>query len=336
MNNKFTALSQLLTLAQTIPVIGLGMYMAGFIALNAHLGKYGAFDMAILNAHYLIIGAHYFVFLAMWYLLPGRIIIRIDSLNEECDIPYSIDRVLYSLCISAALFSITLLGRTEPILFCVYIVVIRKFVHMWENIWETRHLYTRFPNINRLMPGPVTNIIGVVIFFLTIDFSSPTMLAFVHFLLISVYVFLVLRSLKQGEMSGEFDNPTEKSAYALTHSVLFLLLTFVLFGWLQYGHIKSVFGGGELRPVEIILVDQTVSKGLRNIGFEVVPNFKANRVYENQEELIVAVKDTTIRLNKNTIGGFQVLHSGVDTWAAYFYRMINKIKAILLRVSLNE
>lgn len=334
--DKFTALSQSLSLAQTVPVIVIGIYVAGFIALNAYLGKYGAFDMAILNSHYLTVGVLYFIFLAIWYFLPGRIIIPIDPdpfEDKECSLPYLIYRVLYLVCISSALFSIVLLGRAEPILFLAYAVIIAWVDHFLVNMWESPRFYNRFPLADRLyymLFEPVTKIIGIAIFFLIIDLSSPAILVFVHFFLISVYIFLVLRSIEK------FENTTERFAYTLTHSVVFLLLTSVAFGWLQHGHVKSVFGGGELRPLEIIVIDQTVSEGLQSMGFEVTPNLKANRVYENQEEIVVTVNDSTIRLNKNTIGGFRVLHSEVNTWATYLYKLINKIKENLFRVSSSE
>ncbi len=342
LSERQTALSESITTLKAVPAIGLGAYVTGFVAINAHLSKYGVFDFDLANSRYLIVGALFFIFIALLCFFTGRILYE-EWLSEESDDPnsdytildvwagiiFSWARIIFSICISAALFSLTFLGSTEPILFCIYSAVLVGIRPKWDDMWEGRGLFERFPLIDVIV-DPIARTVGVVIFFTTIDIPSPTMTVFFQIALISVYGIFILRLFKEFQSSGEEFTRT------IIHSTIFVLLTSASFGWLQYAHIKSGFGGGQLQATEIIVVDQTVSKGLEEMGFEVTPTFKVNLVYEKQEELIVTVKDKTIRLSKTTIAGFQALSVEAGNWQTYFRDLKNKLEEAWARVRLSK
>lgn len=329
MSEKQNAFSWLIRAPQAVPIIGIGVYVSGFVANNIHLSKYGVFDFDLYNSRYIIVGALFILFLTSWYFFAGRAIISTKEwLDEPKGEPNSygmlldaVIKVTFSICKSSALFSLIFLENTEPIMFCIYSVCLFLITPRWENFWESRCHYKRFPLIDRTLE-PVVRIVGIVIFFTTISISSQTILVFFHFSLISAYANFALDSFKWSWDSKE------RFTQTIIHSTFLVLLSSVLFGWLQYGHIKSGFGGGQLQPVEIKIVEKTVSKSLRDIGFEVMPLFKVNLVYNNQEELIVTVKNKTIRLSNSSIAGFQVLSAKTGSWEIYFRDLMGKLQEV--------
>ena len=340
MNEKQNAFSWLIRAPQAVPIIGIGVYVSGFVANNIHLSKYGVFDFDLINlskygvfdfdlinTRYLIVGVLFLIFLASWYLFAGRAII---STKEWLDKPKgepnsyrmlldAVINVTFSICKSSALFSLIFLENTEPIMFCIYSVCLFLITPRWENFWETRALYRRFPFIDRTLE-PVVRIVGIVIFLTTISISSQTIIVFFHFSLISAYSNFALDSFKWSWDSKE------RFTQTIIHSIFLVLLSSALFGWLQYGHIKSGFGGGQLQPVEIKIVEKTVSKSLKEMGFEVTPSFKVNLVYENQQELILSTRGKTILLSKTAIAGIKVLSVKPGIWERYFGDLISKLQ----------
>ena len=98
---------------------------------------------------------------------------------------------------------------------------------------------------------------------------------------ISLYVNLVLDSLERYKIT------TERIAYNVIYSVIFVLLSSAAFGRLQYEHIESAVGGGELQLVEIIIDGEKTRDGLKDMGFEATPFLSGSLVYEGQREFVV-------------------------------------------------
>ena len=318
-NEDETVLGWRITTPQAASIILAGTYLAGFLVLNAHLGKRGIFDFSLANSRYLIAGVLFIAFLIIWYFFAGRAIILVKKWMDE-DIASATEhglgpiwhlviavsafvRVGFLTCISAAFFSLTLLGSAEPKEFLIYLVAFFLIAYPWEFL----NFDSRFPRVNQVFEL-ATRAVGILVFFTTVTSDSPTMSVFVHFAIMSVYVNLVLDSFDR------FKVTVDRLTYHIIYSAVFVLLSSSMFGLWHYEHIKSAFGGGQLQVVEIMIGDQTVRNGLMDMGFEVTPSLKANLLHENQQEFIVEIEGQTIRLSRKTVAGFKVLPAEDSYW----------------------
>ena len=311
-NEDQTVLGWRITIPQAVSAILAGTYVAGFLVLNAHLGKRGIFDFGLADWRYLIAGVLFVAFLIIWYLFAGRAIIFAKKWIDG-DIEYATEqglgpiwhfiilvnafiRVGFFTCISSAFFSLTLLESSEPKEFLIYSIVLFLVAYPWDFL----NLDHRFPRANQVFEL-ATMAVGILVFFATVTSDSPTISVLVHFAIMSVYVNLVLDSFDR------FKITVDRFTYHIMYSAFFVLLSSSLFGLWHYEHIKSAFGGGQLQVVEIMIGDQTVRSGLIDMGFEVTPSLKANLIHENQQEFILEVEGQTIRLSRKTVAAFKVL-----------------------------
>ena len=311
---------------QTASIILAGVYLAGFLVLNAHLGERGLYDFDLANSRHLIAGGLFVGFLVSWYLFAGRaIILSKKRLDEEIASAqeHGLSSIWYALvlinglirlgfltCLSAAFFSTTILGSTES--YPVYFYLATLFLIAYP--WDILNFDLRFPRANQVFEF-VSKAAMILVFFITINnIVSPTMFVLLQFAVMSLYANLVLDSYER------FKITTDRVTYNIIFSVVFVLLFSTSFGKLHYGDISSAFGGGQLQPIEIMIDDQTVWNGLKDMGFEVTPFLKAKLVHETQREFIIDLEGQTIRLPREAVAGFKVLPVENSPW---FLRYLN-------------
>lgn len=290
------------TIPRTTSIFPVSVYVAGFLIINAHLGKHGILDFEVASLHYLRAGGLYVAFWAFWYFGVGReiqVILRMGecgsavsrSENVWEDV-ISLPRLCFVNCVSAALFSTVLLGNLEA--------------------WDSWHVFTlilivglpifvdhdRVPRLGFLIElgAPA---LGILVFFITaIAADNQAMYVFLHSAALSVFVYLF---------------QSNKLAHIFRYAVL-VFVSAPLFGAVNYGYIPSAFGGGQLRPVEIMISDQPVRDRLENLGFKTTPFLEAKLVHENQREFFIDVDGQTIRLSKNTVSALKMLPSEEGHW----------------------
>ena len=312
-----------------VSVIGVGTYLSGFIALNAHLSKYGVIVFDLADSRYLIVGALFSIFLFSWYFFVGRAIISVmKRIDEQIEFATELNlgaiwyvaifvnqliNIPFLTCLSAAFFSVLLVGNTQPEMFYVYLFVLFLIDYSWASL----NFDVRFPRIKQVLELAI-RIAAIFIFFKTIPLASPTMIVFLNFLLMSLCINLVLDSFEKFGITGE------RVLHAITYFTVVTILTSAPFGWLYYGNIKSAFGGGQSQAVEIIVTDQTISNGLKSMGFEVTPSLKANLIHQNQHEFIVDVKGKIFRLARTAIGAMKVTPAKEAGFIDRFIQMRNK------------
>ena len=167
-----------------------------------------------------------------------------------------------------------LLGNREA-WFSTFVITFFGFAFVADSLGLGR----RFPRASLVIElGALA--LGILVFFTTAVTSDPqTLYVFGHFMLISLYVCLVFLSYEKITIT------VSKLAYDTLYSTFLLLVFSSLFGALHYGHITSSFGGGQLRPVQIMISDETARNGLANMGLRVTPYVNAQLVHENQQEL---------------------------------------------------
>ena len=291
----------------------------GFLVLNAHLGKRGIFDFDLASSRYLIASVPFVVFLVCWYIFAGREIIfgknwlsKEIALATRCGLgpiwKYLIfikffARLVFFTCLSAAFFSHAILGNKETEWVFRYLIILFLIACPWDFL----NFDLRFPRTNQVFEL-TTKTLGIFVFFTTINFGTSTMLVFLHFAGISLYVNFVLDSLERFKITADL------LTYDMIYTAVLMLLLSTIFGVSHYGRIISVFGGGQLQRVEIMIDDQTVRNGLKDMGFEVTSSLKAELVHENHQEFIVDVEGQTIRLPRKIVAGIKMLPVEDSHW----------------------
>ena len=121
-DNKRTEFHWYRIAIQAVPAAGIGIYLAGFVVINAHLSKYQLLDLDFLNSRYVISGIHLAIFLGLWYMFVGQSIIDKYSFGDgfqEDKSPgylfrYAI-RHAYSICVLTAYYA-SFLSRKHGII----------------------------------------------------------------------------------------------------------------------------------------------------------------------------------------------------------------------------
>ena len=319
-NEDQTTSGWLLKPVQAASIILAGVYLAGFLVLNAHLGKWGFYDFDLANSRHLIAGGLFVGFLVFWYLFAGRAIILMPKwlrgdlafAKEHGLSPIwnfvafvnSLVKVWFLTCLSATFFSFVILGRAELYPVYAYLVVLFLIAYPWDFL----NYDVRFPRASQVFEF-VSKAMMISIFFITIDsVASPTMTVFLHFAVMSVFANLVLDSYERFKLT--IDHVT----YSIIYSFVFILMFSVSFGKFHYGEISSALGGGQLQPVEIMIDDQTVWNGLQGMGFEVTPFFKTKLLHENEREVVIDLEGQIVRLPREAIAGIKMLPVENSPW----------------------
>ena len=301
--------SMRMTVPQTAAVVIAGVYVAGFLVINAHLGERGIFDFDLGSSRYVIAGGLFFAFLAFWYLFPGHaVIVATKDLTRNLDlsapsksfrtlsISILLARFCFLTCWSAAFFSAVVLGQIE-IWMTQSVVPFFLFAYLGGSL----RLEPKFPRASRVIEF-VALALGIFVFFITAINNDPHIVrVFLHFLLISLYICFVSISWEKLKITKS------KLAYDLLYSTILVLVFSSAFGALHYGRISSALGGGQPRPAAIMIGDQTALDGLTKMGFAVTPFLKAQLVHENQQEFIFDVDGQTIRLSRKSVTGLKML-----------------------------
>ncbi len=324
-DNKRTEFHWYRIAIQAVPAAGIGIYLAGFVVINAHLSKYQLLDLDLFNARYVISGTHLAIFLGLWYMFVGQGIFFKDSFEDRIQeenpyeyLFYDSIRHAYSICVLTAFYSSILQGSTELFTFLIYSVAFFFLLPHWENWWESGHRSERFPILDRFFVE-ILRSIGVALFFWNANFLSHPTLLFVQFVVISIYSTVLRNAIEY------FQQYSERFSWVVFHVIIFLLLTTMSFGWLQYEKINSSFGGGQLQLVEVIVTDDKVIQGLVNLGFENGPSFEVNLVHENQENLIFTDNERTIQLSQSAIADIRSHNIVSSNWMVYFDELFHRL-----------
>ena len=132
---------------QAFPAAGLGLYVFGFLATNIHLGKFGIFNFDLFSSRYVIVGFLFFLFLFIWSYFAGRSLLHMEWYGPGIEYDNSFMsrleswiELIFSICVSTALFSLVFLGAAEAIFFCALAMILLMIEPWWENLWESKGL----------------------------------------------------------------------------------------------------------------------------------------------------------------------------------------------------
>ena len=322
-----------MVILQALPMVGLGIYVFGFLATNTYLSKFGIYEFDLLSPRYVIVGMLYVVFVSFWYYFPGRSVLNAE-LNEnysEGEYTFRVRleewiELIFLVCVSASLFALIFLQSPETVFVCILAVIIRFAEPQWEDLWESRGLYAWFP-VKESTVYAIMRALLIVVFFITVELDSRAMILFAQFLVMSIYGRFVVRVVMEDQDERKVPgNKTEEMSRSIAHVCAFAFLSAIAFGWLQYGQIHAGVGGGSAKEVEIAIVDKNTSERLEEMGFSVSPSFKGDLIYEDEGKIIVSTGRKTIEITNASIGGVQVFSAGSSGLELYAKSIWDEVK----------
>lgn len=312
-----------LPIPQAAPVVLAAVYLAGFVVINAHLGKHGVVAVDLASLRYLSAGTLFCAFLVIWYLFPGRtLLLSTERLAKAIAITRNAGlapgwahmayvnwavKMLFMTCLSAVLFATIPMGRTETGPFSFYLLILFLVAYPWDVL----DCDVRYPRANIIFEL-FTRVTGGLIFAATVGLGSPTTMLFFSFCVLSMFAALVMDSFERFKITGDL------LTYNMIYSIVFVFLFSASFGRLHYEDVKSAFGGGEHQAVEIIINDQVAWEGFEGMGFASRPVLIGELVHESQGELIVYAEEHVLKLPKRIVAGIRVVPVEDANWFRRF------------------
>lgn len=271
------------------------IYLCGFLTLNSHLYKYGVVDLGIASTEYLVAGAVFVLYMAVYGIFAGRSIIlskhwlgeHIDHLKESgapaisplVAFAHMFVELAFFHCLSAALFSTFAFGQIESFGFYSTLSVVFIISYSLDvSNWDTKHPFAH------LIADGLLKLVAVFSFFY-LSSGANIYIVFAAFFSYSMYINLVLDSFERHRITKD------RIIFNFGYTAIFFLLAAVSFGSTIYGNISKKIGGGKPLAMTIGLSQNS----LDNYPTEVKSPLVGEVVYSSQDTTYIVIeKDTLI------------------------------------------
>lgn len=284
--------------------VALGVfYVLGFLVVNAHLNRYGVFDLDIANVRYLAAGAVYTFYLVLFYLFGGRAILfgkkwmtndidflRKTGANELWSLLafiHSFVHVIFFLCLSAASFSATAFSGAETFFF--YSVLSLAF--LVDYTMDIRNLDVRYPKLHLVIQLAI-KITSIVVFFILAESWKPITVFFTY-LAITMYLNFVLDDFERHRITAD------RVTFSTIYTIVFFLGTAVSFGALTYGDVSRKIGGGQFTEATIALKEEY--GGLFSGKVQSLSKIDVKVIHVTDKHLYIELNGETIRIPDSSI-----------------------------------
>ena len=310
--SRFQWMEEISSISRITPLFISWIYVAGFIVTHSHLGKRGLWDFSIANTQYLTAGALFFFFLVTWYLLAGRAIIfvlRWFDEEKERAIEHSFDplwsllipvhvisRTAFFFCLSVNLFSFVLVQEYQSRGFPIVLLFLFAVDYAWTKLKRD----DRWPRATQVVKSLI-GITGVVAFQKTTPMSGPIGFVIIQFAIMSLIVNLVVESYARLEITRD------KLIYDFLFAGVFTIMFASFFGLLQFETIKSQFGGGQPRPVTVVLKDGPTKAAIGKLGLAQTEQLEADLIHESATTSYLDIEGRIFRLHSDAIAVIEVL-----------------------------
>lgn len=298
------------------------VYLCGFLTLNAHLYQYGVVELGIASTEYLVSGAIFVLYLAVYGLFAGRSIVlsknwlgqNIAQLREVSASAYSpliasvhmLIVVVFFHCLSAALFSTFAFGQIESIGF--YAVLSLVFIigyGMDTSNWDVRH-----PFAHLIIDG-VLKLIAVISFFF-LSSGINIYIVFIAFFGYSLYINLVIDSFERYRVTKD------RIVFNLGYAAIFILMAAVSFGSTIYGNVSKKIGGGKPLEMTIGLNDNSLESYPSKVEYPIIGEV----VYSTPDNVYIQVEENTLIIPRSSVKWMSFQEVNSDT----LINLINNLK----------
>jgi len=298
-----------------VSAIFLGIiYLCGFLTLNSHLCKYGVVELGIASTEYLVAGAIFVLYLAVYGIFAGRSIVlskhwlgqQIDHLKKSgapaaspfVAFAHMFIEVAFFHCLSAALFSTFAFGQIESVGFyaALSVVFIISYALDTSN-WDVRH-----PFAHLIIDGLLK--IAAIFSFFYLSSGKNIYIVFAAFFGYSMYINLVFDSFERYKVTKD------RVIFTLGYTAIFFLLAAVSFGSLVYGNVSKKIGGG--KPLEMTI-------GLKLNSLEGHPNkvespIVGEVVYSTPDSIYIKIKKDTLIIPRSSVEWMSFQESDDEGW----------------------
>jgi hypothetical protein len=279
-------------------------YLSGFLALNAHLSKFGVAEFEILNARFLPAASNFAFFLLCYGLFAGRIVVfihdwitetgkRVEQSGKAGSIwqvvvaVRSLTLPIFSICFASALYCGVALQQAHISTF--YGVLALAFALSY--MLETGGFSSKYPRANELIEL-VIDLTGIVVFFTLGD--GDVLVVFWIYVGISCHINYALDIMSRRER--------RKSIYAffVLNSTIGVLILALVFGAKIYDRVSQKIGGGKSHTVRLFF-DERVREVAQSVFLGANESLEAELLYQTEKYLFLGYGGRTLRVKNEDV-----------------------------------
>lgn len=279
-------------------------YLSGFLALNAHLTKFGIAEFDLVSTRYVLAAGNFSLFLLFYAMFVLRNILSIHDFVSEIGrrviqpnkqvwfwgpvvAARSLLQPLFMHCFAAAAYSWVALGQTQVNGFYACLVGIFAITYLLE----TSGLATTYPRARELVDLAADSI-GVVVFFVL---SAGTVtIVFWFYLGLSMYVNFAM------DMMARRRGGMPMYTFIFANTAVGILTMALAFGTQLYDLVSQKVGGGRTYEVRVS-VDQKIREGLQEVSPEKDELLRANLIYQTEKYLFLSRNGQTLRIRNDDV-----------------------------------
>lgn len=279
-------------------------YLSGFLALNAHLSKFGITEFDLVSTRYVLTAGNFAFLLLFYVMFVLRSILSIHDWVTEAGLRVvqtskqgrfwvsvvaarSLFMPLFMHCFAAAAYSWVGLGQPQASGF--YVCLIGIFVITY--LMETSGLASKYPRTHELV-NLAADVTGVVVFF--VSSAGSTTIVFWFYLGLTIYInfALDLMARRGGGMS--------MYTFFLANTAVGILTTSLAFGAQLYDMVSQKIGGG--MPYEVrVSVDEKAREGLSEVFPKKDELLRENLIYQTDKYIFLSRSGQTLRLRNDDV-----------------------------------
>ncbi len=277
------------------------IYLCGFLTLNSYLYKYGVVELGIASTEYLVAGAIFVLYLAVYGIFAGRSIIlskhwlrqHIDHLKARgapalsplVAFAHMVVELAFFHCLSAALFSTFAFGQIEGAGFYSSLIVVFIIGYALDiSNWDVRH-----PFAHLIIDGLLK--LAAVFSFFYLSSGKNIYIVFAAFFGYSMYINLVLDSFERYRVTKD------RIIFNFGYTAIFFLLAAVSFGSTVYGNVSKKIGGGKSLTMTIGLNQNSLENYPAKVKLPIVGEV----VYSTTDNIYIMVDEDTLIIPRSSV-----------------------------------
>lgn len=279
-------------------------YLSGFLALNAHLSKFGIAEFDLVSTRYVLTAGNFSLFLLFYAMFVLRNILSIHDWITETrrrvvlpnrqvwfwEPVVAIRSLLHPLFMhgfAAAAYSWVAMGQPQLNGFTVCLVGIFVIAYFME----TSGLAATYPRASELIDLAADSI-GVVVFFVL---STGTItIVFWSYLGLSIYINFAM------DIMARRRGGVSMYAFFFANTAVGILTMALAFGSQLYDMVSQKVGGG--MPYEVqVSVDEKAREGLQEVFPKKDELLRANLIYQTEKYLYLSKNGQTLRIRNDDV-----------------------------------
>jgi hypothetical protein len=280
-------------------VVVSALYIFGFLVLNSNLAERGILDVEFIEARYFIAGINFAFYVLCFYLFAGRASLftprwlyqEYESTKRDTTKPpwiyviaiQMIISVIFSCCLSSALFTSIAISNTETLFF--YAILGGGFIVLYT--FDVNNLDLKI----RRTHAAVTicmKLIAIFTFFWYQKASVMTIVFGTYFIMFSL-IYHIVR-----EFTSHKRTP-DSMVFSGLYAIVTLISIAIAFGTLFYGQVRSNLGGAKPQAVSISLSNEARNSLPASIAQKERHLLKGLLIHQTASHMYIELSGRTVR-----------------------------------------